>query len=133
MRQRQEGEASSTNGFSVGRSQLSLRRIARRENRVDVDAYRVRHAPRIAPSKRHRYRHATSPFTPSVIVEMGFLSNRDDRALLVGHPDVVARALTDGILKFLDENSAAKIFGQDLLIPTAPLRQGPPPSPTTPP
>jgi N-acetylmuramoyl-L-alanine amidase-like protein len=80
-----------------------------------------------------RYQHATSPFTPATIIELGFLSNDDDRALLVDHPDVVATALVNGILKFLDATPRSKIFGQDLLIPAAPIRQGPVPSPTTPP
>ena len=80
-----------------------------------------------------RYQHATSPFTPSTIIELGYLSNDDDRALLVDHPDVIASALTTGILTFLDNTPRSKIFGGDLLVPRAPLRQGPLPSPTTPP
>ena len=80
-----------------------------------------------------RYQHATSPFTPATIIELGFLSNDDDRALLVDQPDVVATALVNGIFKFLDDTPRSKIFGQDLLIPQAPIRQGPLPSPTTPP
>jgi hypothetical protein len=79
-----------------------------------------------------RYQHATSPFTPSVIIELGFLSNRNDRALVVNQPERVAIALSNGILKFLDETPRAKIFGEDLLIPQAPIRQGQaaPPAPT---
>ncbi len=80
-----------------------------------------------------RYQHATSPFTPSVILEMGFLSNDEDRDLVVNHPDRVAIAIANGILKFLDETPRAKIFANDLLIPQAPIRQGQAPSPTTPP
>jgi N-acetylmuramoyl-L-alanine amidase len=80
-----------------------------------------------------RYQHATSPFTPATIIELGFLSNDGDRELLVDHPDVIASALTTGILTFLDATPRSKIFGQDLLIPAAPIRQGPLPSPTTPP
>lgn len=80
-----------------------------------------------------RYQHATAPFTPSTIIELGFLSNDDDRALLVDHPDVIASALTNGILTFLDNTPRSKIFGSDLLVPQAPIRQGPLPTPTTPP
>jgi hypothetical protein len=79
-----------------------------------------------------RYQHATSPFTPSVILEMGFLSNDDDLTLLVDHPDRVAVAIANGILKFLDETPRSKIFANDLLIPQAPIRQGQAPSPTRP-
>jgi hypothetical protein len=68
-----------------------------------------------------------------VIIELGFLSNDDDRELLVDHPDLIATALVKGIFTFLDATPRSKIFGQDLLIPQAPIRQGPLPSPTTPP
>lgn len=80
-----------------------------------------------------RYQHATSPFTPATIIELGFLSNDDDRAFLLDHADVVAGAVTNGILKFLDDTPRSKIFGNDLVVPQTPLRQGPLPSPTTPP
>ncbi|HEY6957819.1 MAG TPA: N-acetylmuramoyl-L-alanine amidase [Candidatus Limnocylindria bacterium] len=80
-----------------------------------------------------RYQHATSPFTPSTIIELGFLSNDDDRGFMIDHADVVAGALVNGILAFLDATPRSKLFGQDLLVPRAPLRQGPVPSPTTPP
>jgi hypothetical protein len=80
-----------------------------------------------------RYMHATSPFTPATIIELGFLSNDDDRALLVDHADLIAGALTTGILRFLDDTPRSKLFSQDLLVPQAPIRQGPLPSPTTPP
>lgn len=71
-----------------------------------------------------RYQHATSAFTPSVILEMGFISNRSDRALLVDQPDRVATAIAKGILNFLDTTPRSKIFAEDLLIPQAPIRQG---------
>jgi N-acetylmuramoyl-L-alanine amidase len=80
-----------------------------------------------------RYQHATSPFTPAAIIELGFLSNADDRNLLVNKPQVVAGALVNGILKFLDDTPRSKIFGADLLIAQTPIRQGAVPSPTTPP
>ena len=80
-----------------------------------------------------RYQHATSPYTPATIIELGFLSNDADRYLLVKKPDVIASALTKGILQFLDATPRSKIFGEDLLIPQTPIRQGPIPSPTTPP
>jgi len=80
-----------------------------------------------------RYQHATSPFTPATIIELGFLSNVDDRDLLENRPDLIATALTNGILKFLDDTPRTKIFGEDLLIPQTPIRQGAIPSPTTPP
>jgi N-acetylmuramoyl-L-alanine amidase len=71
-----------------------------------------------------RYQHATSPFTPATIIELGFLSNDDDRAVLVNKPDVIATGLVNGILAFLDANPRSKIMGEDLLIPQSPIRQG---------
>jgi len=80
-----------------------------------------------------RYQHATSPFTPSVILEMGFVSNDGDLTLMVDHADRVAIAIANGVLKFLDATPRSKLFANDLLIPQAPIRQGQAPSPTTPP
>ncbi|HUQ41005.1 MAG TPA: N-acetylmuramoyl-L-alanine amidase [Candidatus Limnocylindrales bacterium] len=77
-----------------------------------------------------RYQHAASPFTPATIIELGFLSNDDDRRLLVNKPDVIATGVVNGILAFLDANPRSKIFGEDLLIPQAPIRQGQAASPS---
>lgn len=76
-----------------------------------------------------RVRYSTSPFTPSVILEMGFLSNSNDRNLIVNEQDLLANAIANGILKFLDATSREALFGQDLVVP--PLRSRfPSPSPT---
>jgi N-acetylmuramoyl-L-alanine amidase-like protein len=72
-----------------------------------------------------RYQHATSPFTPSTIIELGFLSNDDDREILVNHADRVAAGIVNGLLNFLDTHQRSKLFADDLLIPQAPIRQGP--------
>lgn len=49
-----------------------------------------------------RYRYAVSPVTPSLLIEMGYISNRYDLATLA-HPEVPARAIADGILAYLRE------------------------------
>ncbi|HLZ47575.1 MAG TPA: N-acetylmuramoyl-L-alanine amidase [Candidatus Limnocylindria bacterium] len=77
-----------------------------------------------------RYRSATSPFTPSVILEMGYLSNDDDRALAVDHPDVLARGIANGIERFLSEVPSTELFGKDLLLPPTRPAFSPSPSPT---
>ncbi len=84
-----------------------------------------------------RYQHALSPFTPGVIVEMGFLSSPDDRALMIDHPDVIASAIADGIVRFLSAVPREQLFGQDLLIPRGRFRTPtasplPSPSPESP-
>lgn len=77
-----------------------------------------------------RVRYATSPFTPSVIVEMGFLTNDSDRGLLVNEPDRIAGAIATGLLSFLDAAPRDALFGQDLVVPPAPSRRrSPSPSP----
>ena len=78
-----------------------------------------------------RYRSATSPFTPSVIIELGFLSNDGDRELAVGHPGVLATGLANGIERFLSEVPSTELFGKDLLLPPSrPAFGRPTPSPS---
>lgn len=67
-----------------------------------------------------RIRYATSPFTPSVVLEMGFLTNRHDRDLIVNQQDLLAHAIATGILTFLEATPRDALFGQDLVVP--PLR-----------
>jgi len=76
-----------------------------------------------------RIKYATSPFTPSVVLEMGFLTNRHDRNLIVNEQDLLASAIATGIVKFLDATPREALFGQDLVVP--PLRSRfPTPTPT---
>ncbi|HEV8471084.1 MAG TPA: N-acetylmuramoyl-L-alanine amidase [Candidatus Limnocylindria bacterium] len=69
-----------------------------------------------------RYQHSVSPYTPSVILELGYLSSDDDRALMLDHPDKLAGGIADGILKFLSDTPRSKIFGQELVVPAFPSR-----------
>ncbi len=48
-----------------------------------------------------RLQHSVSPSTPSVILEMGFLTNAGDRALLTEQPDLAAEGIARGILQAL--------------------------------
>jgi N-acetylmuramoyl-L-alanine amidase len=77
-----------------------------------------------------RYRSATSPFTPAVILEMGYLSNDGDRALMLEKPDLVARAIASGIERFLSGVPSTELFGKDLLLP--PTRSAFPPASPSP-
>ncbi len=47
------------------------------------------------------FAHAIAPQTPGVIVELGFLTNPADRAILVNQQPTVAKGLADGIIGFL--------------------------------
>ena len=46
-------------------------------------------------------KHTVAPTTPSVILEMGFLTTLGDRKLLMEQPDRAAEGIAKGILKFL--------------------------------
>jgi N-acetylmuramoyl-L-alanine amidase len=65
----------------------------------------------------NRFRSSTSPFTPSVILEMGYLSNDGDRALMTNKADLVATGIANGILRFIGEVPSNAIFGKDLVLP----------------
>ena len=64
-----------------------------------------------------RFQHATSAHTPAAILEMGYISSDDDRALLTEQPDRVAAAIADGLVRFLSETPRDRIFHDDLVIP----------------
>jgi hypothetical protein len=76
----------------------------------------------------NRFRSSTSPFTPSVILEMGYLSNDSDRALMTDQADAVATGVANGIMRFLGEVPSTAIFGKDLVLP--PTRAFPIPTET---
>jgi len=48
-----------------------------------------------------RYCHAIAPGTASAILEMGYLTNATDRETLLGNPQSIARAVADGIWRYL--------------------------------
>lgn len=52
------------------------------------------------------YEHTISEETPGAIVEMGFLSNRADRAFMVSNRDLIARSIALGIARFLGTRPA---------------------------
>jgi N-acetylmuramoyl-L-alanine amidase len=76
-----------------------------------------------------RNKYATAPHTPSVVLEMGYVSNDVDRELMTEKPDLVASAIANGIVQFLDAHPRDKLFGQDLLVPATP-QLAPRPAPT---
>lgn len=49
-----------------------------------------------------KYEHSLHPLTVAAIVETGFLTNANDRRIIVNFPEKPARGIADGILKFLD-------------------------------
>lgn len=75
-----------------------------------------------------RNKYATAPHTPSVILEMGYVSNDGDRELMTDRADVVAAGIAEGILRFLDAHPRDTLFGQDLLVPARAQFTAPTPS-----
>jgi N-acetylmuramoyl-L-alanine amidase len=75
-----------------------------------------------------RFQHAVAPHTPAVILEMGYVSSDDDRALMLDRADLVANSIADGIMKFLNNTPRSQIFGQDLVVPAFPSRPSRPSS-----
>jgi N-acetylmuramoyl-L-alanine amidase len=63
-----------------------------------------------------RVQYATAPHTPSVILEMGFVSNDRDRWLLTERADSVADGIASGIVRFLADHPRDKLFERDLLV-----------------
>ena len=70
-----------------------------------------------------------SPVDLVVILEMGYVSSDDDRALMLDRADLVANSIADGIMKFLNDTPRSQIFGHDLVVPAFPSRPSRP-SPT---
>jgi hypothetical protein len=68
----------------------------------DSDAHISRRMIYYYAFNTRRYQHAIDIGTPAAIVETGFLTNSSDRAFLTGRPDLAARGITNGILRFLE-------------------------------
>jgi N-acetylmuramoyl-L-alanine amidase len=98
---------------------------------LDYDATHISNQMRgYYPFSWSRFQHALAAHTPAVILEMGYVSNDDDRALMLDKPDVLATAIADGVMKFLSETPRSKIFGHELVVPAFPSRPSrPSPSP----
>jgi N-acetylmuramoyl-L-alanine amidase len=78
-----------------------------------------------------RYQHALAPHTPAAIVELGYITDPDDRALLTEKQDVAAGGIVDGIVRFLDALPRATLFGADISVPiVAAPRSSPGPTQT---
>ena len=52
----------------------------------------------------HRFEHSVDRGTPAAILEMGFLTNDQDRKLLLDEQDRVAQGVAKGILRFLQRD-----------------------------
>jgi len=48
-----------------------------------------------------RFRHAINPATPAVVLETGFLTNPEDRRVIVDAPQLAGEGIATGVLDFL--------------------------------
>lgn len=63
-----------------------------------------------------RHSHAIARTTPAIIIETGFLTSAADREIIVERPDLAARGIAEGILKYLrqrDPNDGAALLPPD--------------------
>ncbi len=60
-----------------------------------------------------KYRYSAHPATPALIVELGYLSNPADAALL-REPDVLAGALAGGVVRFLAQRNRLPDAGKNV-------------------
>jgi N-acetylmuramoyl-L-alanine amidase len=59
------------------------------------------------------------PNTPGIIIELGFM--RDDRELLTGRPDLLARGIVNGVLCYLEPGAPeAEVLDDDFPVTAAP-------------
>jgi N-acetylmuramoyl-L-alanine amidase len=102
------------NGFKVGRPGFSSipsvddRLAETLSEEYEAATGLVRHDEQVSLRMRwyyafnaRRYQHAVAPGVPQAIIETGFLSSYLDRRVLIGDPDLAARGIADGILRFL--------------------------------
>jgi hypothetical protein len=68
-----------------------------------------------------RYEHAVHPYTPSVIVETGFLTNATDRSIIVDRPELAAEGIANGILAYLSDIPDPTPPPQTLVAPNLPI------------
>ncbi|HMA79131.1 MAG TPA: N-acetylmuramoyl-L-alanine amidase [Candidatus Paceibacterota bacterium] len=68
-----------------------------------------------------RYEHAIHPYTPAAIVELGFLTNAADRALMRNQPERLAQAVAKGTLTYLTNPPAVQLSPQRFKEPAQPI------------
>lgn len=73
----------------------------------DSDAHVSRRMIYYYAFNTRRYAHAIDLGTPAAIIETGFLTHAGDRALLTGRPELAARGIANGVLRFLETELGA--------------------------
>lgn len=55
-----------------------------------------------------RFTHASSPYTPAVLIEMGFITNSIDRKLLTARPDYYADIIVRGLKSYFADRTRSE-------------------------
>lgn len=58
-----------------------------------------------------RYEHSLHPMTVAAIIELGFLTNANDRRIIVNEPDKSALGIANGIVNFFSSETVSKEVG----------------------
>lgn len=103
-----DGGPSDRRGFFVDRPARSI--VANLEARLSnaivkeyAAAVNIPYIFRGTPNSRYYYGYySVQPSTPMVLIETGFLSNAEDRAILTNRSDDTGAAIAEGIMNFLN-------------------------------
>ncbi len=74
----------------------------------DVDGVTVNMRGYFAFNSR-RFEHAASPFTPSALIEMGFITNAADRELMTTRPDFYASIILRGLKTYFASRNRSEV------------------------
>ncbi|OGG47850.1 MAG: hypothetical protein A3F84_29260 [Candidatus Handelsmanbacteria bacterium RIFCSPLOWO2_12_FULL_64_10] len=74
----------------------------------DSDAHISRRMVFYYAFNTRRYQHAIDLGTPAAIIEAGFMTSPVDRNFLTAHPEVAARGVANGVLRFLSMELGAR-------------------------
>jgi N-acetylmuramoyl-L-alanine amidase len=67
----------------------------------------------------HRFRHTITRTTPAIIIETGFVTVAQDREVLFGAPDSVARGIAAGVMRYLSRHDP--LDPSVVVVPTYPV------------
>lgn len=51
-----------------------------------------------------RYEHAIHPMTPGILIETGFMTNKNEADFLINKPEIVAEGIANGIIQFIEQS-----------------------------
>ncbi len=73
-----------------------------KETGLEIDPNITRNMTRYYAFNARRYDHAIHPMTPGVLVETGFMTNYREATLLIDNPEIPARGIANGIIKYIE-------------------------------